>query len=72
VRFSNIIEASLKLQQRDLSADHCFSLTGLTVANINYEEVEGPKGLIIIKAFAVPGGRLEPNVADLLIVLPPG
>lgn len=42
------------------------------MANINYEEVEGPKGLIIIKAFAVPGGRLEPNVADLLIVLPPG
>jgi hypothetical protein len=38
-----------------------------------YDEVEegGLKGLII-KAFAVPGGRLEPTAANVLIFLPQG
>lgn len=38
-----------------------------------FDEVEeaGQKGLII-KAFSVPGGRLEPTTANILIFLPPG
>jgi len=38
-----------------------------------YEEIEeGGQKALILKAFAVPGGRLEPAIADILIFLPQG
>ena len=45
----------------------------LDAKGCEYEEVEeGGQKALILKAFAVPGGRLEPALADILIFIPQG